>query len=117
METEKQYAFDWIDKNKKRIIEISNQIWAFAELGLIETKSSIVLANELEKYGFTVKRGIANMPTAFLATWGESNPVIGILGEMMLYQDSHRKRFHGKNPWRLGNQAMDVDTISTEPAE
>ncbi|RLG97919.1 amidohydrolase, partial [Candidatus Bathyarchaeota archaeon] len=44
-------------------------------------KSSKLLADELEKHGFEVKRGVAGMPTAFVATWGEGKPVIGIMGE------------------------------------
>lgn len=81
MSVEKEYAFDWIEKNKDRIVEISDTVWEFAELGLIEFKSSALLADELEKHEFRVERGIADMPTAFLATWGEEKPVIGIMGE------------------------------------
>jgi len=96
MDIEKQYALEQIEKNKEKIIEISDQIWTFAELGLIETKSSMVLANELEKSGFTVNRGIADMPTAFIATWGESSPVIGIMGEYDALPGLSQK----KVPWR-----------------
>jgi aminobenzoyl-glutamate utilization protein B len=81
MSAHKECAFDWIENNKKSIIEISDKVWGFAELGLIESKSSALLAEELEKHGFTVERGIAGMPTAFVATWGEGKPVIGIMGE------------------------------------
>jgi len=81
MPTNKKYAFDWIDKNKEQIIEISDKIWEFAELGLIEFKSSMLLADELEKNGFKMKRGIAEMPTAFIGTWGRGKPVVGIMGE------------------------------------
>jgi aminobenzoyl-glutamate utilization protein B len=102
MVSEKQYALDWIEKNKKRIIEISDQIWTFAELGLIETKSSMVLANELEKYGFIVKRGIADMPTAFIAIWGESSPVIGIMGEYDALPGLSQKKVPWKEPLDSG---------------
>ena len=77
----KKFALEWIDSNKERIIEICDKIWEYAELGLIEYKSSKLLADELEKHGFEVKRGVAGMPTAFVATWGEGKPVIGIMGE------------------------------------
>ena len=57
------------------------KVWEFAELGLIEFKSSALLADELEKHGFKVERGVADMPTAFVATWGNGKPVMGIMGE------------------------------------
>jgi len=77
----KDKAWSWIDKNRERIIEISDAIWEFAELGLVEYKSSKLLADELERHGFKVKRGVAGMPTAFVAAWGNGRPVIGINGE------------------------------------
>ncbi len=46
-----------------------------------EFKSSKLLADELERHGFRVERGVAGMPTAFVAAWGSGKPVIGILGE------------------------------------
>jgi len=81
MSVDKERALDWIENNEKLLIEISDKVWEFAELGLIEFKSSALLADELEKNGFRVERGIAGMPTAFVATWGEGKPVIGIMGE------------------------------------
>ncbi|MFQ6054009.1 MAG: amidohydrolase [Candidatus Bathyarchaeia archaeon] len=78
---QKKEAFDWIDENRQRIIEISEAIWRFAEVGLHEYKSSKLQAEELEKHGFRVEMGVAGMPTAFVATWGEGKPVIGYLGE------------------------------------
>ncbi|MDH5449377.1 MAG: M20 family metallopeptidase [Candidatus Bathyarchaeota archaeon] len=81
MSVEKGYALDWIARNRDKIVEISDKVWEHAELGLIEFKSSALLADELKKQGFKVERGIADMPTAFLATWGAGKPVIGIMGE------------------------------------
>lgn len=57
------------------------KIWQWAEPGYQETKSSALLADILEKAGFTIARGVAEIPTAFTATYGEGRPVIGILGE------------------------------------
>jgi aminobenzoyl-glutamate utilization protein B len=81
MSTNRKRASDWIEKNQERFIETSDKVWKFAELGLIEFKSSALLADELEKNGFKVERGIAGMPTAFAAMWGKGKPVIGIMGE------------------------------------
>jgi aminobenzoyl-glutamate utilization protein B len=60
---------------------ISDSIWNFAELGMQEFKSSALLIKTLEEEGFTVEKGVAGMPTCFIATWGSGKPVIGILGE------------------------------------
>jgi len=81
MNAEKKSALEWIDQNRDRIIEISDKIWEYAELGLIEFKSSQLLIRELEKHGFKVEKGVAGMPTAFVGTWGTGKPVIGVMGE------------------------------------
>ncbi len=60
---------------------ISDAIWGFAELGMQEFKSSALLIKTLEEAGFKVEKGVAGMPTCFVATWGSGKPVIGILGE------------------------------------
>ena len=70
-----------IESNKERLIEASDKIWEFAEIGLLEEKSSKLLADILERDGFTVDRGVANMSTAFVANYGTGKPVIGIAGE------------------------------------
>jgi aminobenzoyl-glutamate utilization protein B len=102
MPNDKEYAFEWIENNKSRIIEISDKIWEFAELGLVEFKSSSLLADELEKNGFKVERGIAEMPTAFIATWGEGKPVIGIMGEYDALPGLSQKRTPWKEPLETG---------------
>jgi len=61
--------------------EAAIKIWGWAEPGYQETKSSSLLAGMLEQAGFDVRRGVAAIPTAFTATFGEGKPVIGILGE------------------------------------
>jgi len=96
MSPEKEYALNWIDENRGRIIEISDKVWEFAELGLVEFKSSRLLADELERNGFKVERGVAGMPTAFVATWGNGKPVIGIMGEYDALPGLSQKRV----PWR-----------------
>ncbi|MCW3978571.1 MAG: amidohydrolase [Candidatus Bathyarchaeota archaeon] len=78
----KQVALSWIDENEKRFIEISDEVWEYAELGLLEHKTSKLLADEIERHGFEVERGVADMPTAFVATWGSGSPTLGVLGEL-----------------------------------
>ncbi len=80
-QADKQKALNWISENESRIIEVSDKIWEFAELGLQEFKSSSLLAEQLRKAGFKVEMGVAGMPTAFVATYGSGRPVIGVMGE------------------------------------
>jgi len=77
----KEDAVQWISKNRSRLIKISDEIWRTPEVGLQEHMSSALLVGELEKEGFIVQRGVAGMPTAFVASYGKGKPVIGILGE------------------------------------
>ncbi|MEY3921466.1 MAG: hypothetical protein RL634_1227 [Bacteroidota bacterium] len=60
---------------------IALQIWNHAELGYKEVKSAALLQETLKKEGFAVEAGVAEIPTAFVATYGSGQPVIGILAE------------------------------------
>jgi aminobenzoyl-glutamate utilization protein B len=71
----------WIEKNRSKFIEMSDKIWDLAETGLQEHKSAKYLTAIFEKEGFEVAKGVADMPTAFTATYGSGKPVIAILGE------------------------------------
>ena len=70
-----------VEKHQANLIEISDAIWASAETAFEEHKSSKLLADYAENNGFTVERGVAGIPTAFVATFGSGKPVISILGE------------------------------------
>lgn len=61
--------------------DIALQIWNWAELGYKEERSAALLAQTLEGEGFKMERGIAGIPTAFIASYGSGTPVIGILAE------------------------------------
>ncbi len=98
----KEEALNWITQNKARIIEISNTIWNFAEVGLQEFKSSALLADELEKTGFTVQRSVAGMPTAFVASYGSGIPVLGIMGEYDALPSLSQKTVPYKEPVKDG---------------
>jgi aminobenzoyl-glutamate utilization protein B len=94
----KEKVANWISKNEARIIKISDKIWNYAELGLQEHKSASLLADELEKNGFKVKRGVAGMPSAFVASYGSGKPVIGILGEYDALPGLSQKPITKKEP-------------------
>lgn len=70
-----------VEKHQAELIKLSDQIWSFAETALREHQSAKVLADYAESQGFTVKRGVAGMPTAFTAEFGSGKPIIGIMGE------------------------------------
>lgn len=61
--------------------KIALQIWNYAEVGYKEVKSSALHQKTLTDNGFTVEAGVADIPTAFVATYGSGKPVIGILAE------------------------------------
>jgi aminobenzoyl-glutamate utilization protein B len=77
----KEAVVQSVNKHQQELISISDKIWAYAETALRETKSSKELADYAEAQGFLVKRGVAGMPTAFIAEFGSGKPVIGIMGE------------------------------------
>ena len=70
-----------VEKHEKELTSISDNIWSYAELSLVEHQSSKALSDYAEKNGFKVERGVAGMPTAIVATYGSGRPRIGILGE------------------------------------
>ena len=72
----------WIEDNRSMFTSLSDEIWGYAELGYKEFRSSKTLEDALEEAGFTLERGVAEIPTAFVASYGKGQgPVIGILGE------------------------------------
>lgn len=70
-----------LDARASHLTDVEQQIWRFAEVGYQEVKSSTLLQKELSDAGFTVKAGVAGIPTAFTAEYGSGKPVIAILGE------------------------------------
>lgn len=77
----KREAVAAADRAASQVIDASRQIWGHAELALKETESSAILANMLEQGGFRVERGVAEMPTAWVASWGSGKPVVAFLAE------------------------------------
>lgn len=96
--TLKEVALNWISENESRIIEICDKIWEFAELGLQEFKSSSLIADEIDKHGFRIKRGVAGMPTAFVASYGSGKPVIGITDQYDALPGMSQKPIAKKEP-------------------
>ncbi len=80
--TAKKAAIDSINEHEKLLIDVHDKIWNWAEVGLQETKTSKLFSEVLEANGFRVERDVADMPTAFVATYGTGSPTIGIMGEL-----------------------------------
>ncbi len=70
-----------IEEQRAVYSDIANKIWEYAEVGYQEEKSSALLQSVLDEAGFTIEKGVAEIPTAFVATYGTGKPVIGILAE------------------------------------
>jgi aminobenzoyl-glutamate utilization protein B len=70
-----------IEAKRESYATVAKQIWGFAEVGYQEQKSSALLQQQLRAAGFQVKAGVADIPTAFVATFGSGKPIIGIVGE------------------------------------
>jgi aminobenzoyl-glutamate utilization protein B len=77
----KKDAMSWLDANNETLVKAAGDIHRFAETALREKQSAELLASLLERSGFTVERGVAGMPTAFVATYGSGYPVVGFLAE------------------------------------
>lgn len=77
----KKEAFWQIDQLSDQLTHTASQIWEFSEIALEEHKSSQLLAQLLKDQGFKVEFGAGGLPVAFVATYGQGHPVIGILGE------------------------------------
>ena len=70
-----------IEEKKDTFIDASDKIYNFAELAYEEVQSADLLCKILEDEGFTVERGLADIPTCFMGTFGSGRPIVGILGE------------------------------------
>ncbi len=77
----REAAWSEVDERSETLTALSAQLWRLAETSLREHRSADALADYLESEGFDVERGVAGMPTAFVARWGNGGPVIGILAE------------------------------------
>lgn len=71
-----------LDQQRNHYEQMAATIWKWAEPGYLEDKTTALMQDELAKAGFKIEKGIADIPTAFVASFGSGKPVIGILAEM-----------------------------------
>ncbi|MCB8942967.1 MAG: amidohydrolase [Ardenticatenaceae bacterium] len=77
----KEIILDYVNDQDEKLCYIAKEIWDHPQVALQETFASALLAKELEADGFNIEWGVGQMPTAFVATWGQGSPIIGFLGE------------------------------------
>lgn len=78
---ETDFVFQQVDAFAPTSNRVARQIWEWAEVGYKEEKSSRLLQQELAAEGFSIEKGVAGIPTAFVASWGTGPTVIAILAE------------------------------------
>ena len=81
MKTNKHVIWDFVSRNQKRFQELSNKVWSTPETCYSEQNSMSAHVDELRYHGFSVTKGIANIPTAVIGEYGNGSPIIAFLGE------------------------------------
>jgi aminobenzoyl-glutamate utilization protein B len=82
LEDLKRDAIVEVDKLQVFTQQMVDQVFSYSELGFHEYETSRYLTGILEKNGFKVERGVAEMPTAWVATWGSGKPVIAFITDI-----------------------------------
>lgn len=70
------------EQNLDRVLELSRWINTHPELAFAEHRTSAEIVEVLDGHGFATERGVADLPTAFVATIGSGDLVVGICAEM-----------------------------------
>lgn len=99
---EKKAIIASVEAHQEALIAISDSIWALAETAFEEHESARILADYAEAQGLTVERGVAGIPTAFVATYGSGSPVISVLGEFDALPGISQKASPVKEPLNAG---------------
>ncbi|MBT6148783.1 MAG: amidohydrolase [Gemmatimonadetes bacterium] len=71
----------FVEARAESLSDLAGQIWEWAELGYKEQRSSALLQTSLQEAGFRLQTGVAGIPTAFIAEYGQGKPVIALLAE------------------------------------
>ncbi|MBI4893425.1 MAG: amidohydrolase [Acidobacteria bacterium] len=78
----KQAAQEMVEGRKQFTQQMVDSIFSFSELGYEEVETSKYVTGILEKNGFRVTRGVAGLPTSWVAEWGSGKPVIGLMADI-----------------------------------
>lgn len=100
--TTKKYAIEAAENKYDELTKLSDKIWAAEEIAFQEKESAEALIAFAEKNGFKVTKGVAEIPTAFVAEYGSGKPVIGIMGEFDALPGLSQKTVPYKDPLNAG---------------
>ncbi len=81
MKANKHVIWDFVSRNQKRFQELAYKVWSTPETCYSEQNSMSAHVDELRYHGFSVTKGIANIPTAVMGEYGTGGPIIAFLGE------------------------------------
>lgn len=102
----KKSAFNWLEENSELISDFHQRIWHYAETSFREYKSVEAYEGFHRREGFKVDVGVAGMPTAYIATWGEGCPVLSTYTEYDAVPGAWNDPVpykSAKNPYRAGH--------------
>ncbi|MCC8193862.1 MAG: amidohydrolase [Deltaproteobacteria bacterium] len=72
----KRFVTDWVEQNKDEFADCAMYLRDNPELAMQEFRAFAYITSLCEKHGFRVEKGVAGIPTAFVATWGGGKPVV-----------------------------------------
>src|SRR5687768_6229102 len=75
----RQQVVQEAEKLAPQTAQWANALWEYSETAHREKRSAALLVDALKKEGFTIETGVAGLPTAFIASYGQGKPIIGIL--------------------------------------
>ncbi|MFP4200062.1 MAG: amidohydrolase [Clostridia bacterium] len=91
-----------LDRDRTELVNLSDEIWELAEVGLQEHRSARAQEEFLRARGFEIESGVAEMPTAFVATRGSGKPVIAFLGEFDALPGTSQRKKPSPEPLKEG---------------
>ena len=98
----KENILNYLNEKEELLSNLAKDIWDHPQLGLQEDYAVELITDLLQKEGFSIEKGIGNMQTAFVASWGEGKPIIGILGEYDALPGLSQKASVKKEPIKDG---------------
>lgn len=116
---DKDQLYSYLNENAPLIYDVSDKIWDYAETAFEEFQSAALLKKVLTEQGFTVQDKLADIETAFSASFGEGGPVIGILAEYDALSGMSQKAFtamrselvHGGNGHGCGHNMFAAGSL------
>ncbi|MFN0165080.1 MAG: amidohydrolase [Bryobacteraceae bacterium] len=82
LEQLKSEAAERVESRRTFTQQMVDSIFSFSELGFQEFETARYVTSLLEQEGFRINRGVAGMPTGFVAEWGQGKPVIGFMADI-----------------------------------